>query len=118
MTVQELERLMPQVEALAKKFSRCEPWASELEDPDICTATVEFAIECEALSRIAKIDINDAFELMEQFNEQLEDEEAETIDWEALQREADRLDREEEEERQQEWENDRKWIAYYQSLPR
>ena len=68
MTMTELERLMPAVDARARELSRSAFWNEELGDPDQY-ADVSFEVECVALSEIAQIDVNTAYSLLCQYYE-------------------------------------------------
>ena len=68
MTMTELERLMPAVDARARELSRSPFWNYELGDPDQYADT-SFEIEIVALSQIAQIDQDVAYELLCQYYE-------------------------------------------------
>ena len=68
MTMLELERLMPRVDARAIELARTTFWNEELGDPDQYADT-SFEIECVALSQVAQIDVNTAYSLLCQYYE-------------------------------------------------
>ena len=68
MTMAELEQLMPAVDARARELSRTPFWSEELNDSDQY-ADVSFELECVALSEIAQIDQDVAYELLCQYYE-------------------------------------------------